>query len=228
MDEAKRLLIPNTCQVPNVLLDEVMPNVSGAGLKVLLAIVRQTYGFGQTSKQISFKRLCALTGLSTPSVASGIRELGDLITINKGPKNSHIQNEYSLNLDVGSGQLLKKFNRLKNLTGKETLLEPVKKLNSLKPTLKPNKNINRPTALPDDFKVTEGMRQWASKNGLPSPDGELEAFRDYHLARGTTWKDWNAAFRTWMRNSVKYGGPKTLDRSYPRIAAKEGKYARLG
>ena len=30
-----RLLIPNTCQVPNVLLDEVMPRIGGVALKVL-------------------------------------------------------------------------------------------------------------------------------------------------------------------------------------------------
>jgi hypothetical protein len=52
-----KLLIPNTCQVPNVLLDEIMPRIGGVALKVLLAIVRQTYGFGVPSRQIGLKKL---------------------------------------------------------------------------------------------------------------------------------------------------------------------------
>ncbi len=33
---------------------------------------------------------------------------------------------------------------------------------------------------------------------------ELAAFRDHHSAKGTRFVDWNAAFRTWLRNSVKF------------------------
>jgi len=33
---------------------------------------------------------------------------------------------------------------------------------------------------------------------------ELTAFRDHHSAKGTRFVDWNAAFRTWLRNAVKF------------------------
>jgi hypothetical protein len=39
---------------------------------------------------------------------------------------------------------------------------------------------------------------------------ELEAFKDYHLARGSRFKDWDRAFWTWCRRSVKYSAPKTV------------------
>ena len=74
-----RILIPNTCQVPNVLLDEVMPRISGSSLKVLLAIVRKTYGFQKQADKISFRQLQKLTGLSRDAVNRAIKELGDLL-----------------------------------------------------------------------------------------------------------------------------------------------------
>jgi hypothetical protein len=39
---------------------------------------------------------------------------------------------------------------------------------------------------------------------------EVEAFIDYHTANGSTFKDFNAAFRTWCRNAVKFQAPKTV------------------
>ena len=35
-------------------------------------------------------------------------------------------------------------------------------------------------------------------------DDEVEAFRNYHLAKGSVMKDWDAAFRTWLRNAKRW------------------------
>lgn len=58
--------------------------------------------------------------------------------------------------------------------------------------------------LPDDFIVTETHLELAQKNNWPNPQDELEAFRDYHVARGNTMLDWDRAFYTWLRNAKKY------------------------
>lgn len=101
-----KLLIPNTCQVPNVLLDKVMPRIGDASLRVLLAITRFTYGFGDPQpRKISDTRLQRATGLSR-GVANGINGLGSLITIKAGPKNERVENEYALNLDIATGELV--------------------------------------------------------------------------------------------------------------------------
>jgi hypothetical protein len=34
---------------------------------------------------------------------------------------------------------------------------------------------------------------------------EVEHFRDHATANGVTRKDWDAAFRMWLRNSAKWG-----------------------
>lgn len=107
-----KLLIPNTTQVPNVLLDVVMPQIKNASLRVLLAIVRKTYGFGKRADKISLTQLQRATGLSRQGVVNGIGGLGKLLEskVGKGI------NEYSLNLDVSTGQLVNAVDQSINLT----------------------------------------------------------------------------------------------------------------
>jgi hypothetical protein len=38
-------------------------------------------------------------------------------------------------------------------------------------------------------------------------DVEADQFEDFHRAKGSVFKDWDAAFRTWLRNSAKYSSP---------------------
>jgi hypothetical protein len=55
--------------------------------------------------------------------------------------------------------------------------------------------------------VTDTHRAFARENGLPNPDEQLPAFRDYWLAqpgqKGVK-ADWDATFRNWLRNEAKY------------------------
>lgn len=64
----------------------------------------------------------------------------------------------------------------------------------------------RGTRAPDLMPVSDAMRRWAADNGVrhDALAGETEAFLDYHRAKGTVHKDWNAAWRNWMRNAKGY------------------------
>lgn len=62
---------------------------------------------------------------------------------------------------------------------------------------------SRATALPSDFWPDDTAQRMAGELGLSLQD-ELAAFCDHHAAKGTTFKDWQAGFRTWLRNSAKY------------------------
>jgi hypothetical protein len=48
---------PNTTQVPDELFDLLMPNLTDAELRVLLYIVRRTFGFKKQSDNISLKQM---------------------------------------------------------------------------------------------------------------------------------------------------------------------------
>lgn len=137
-----KLLIPNTCQVPNVLLDEVMPRLSGGSLKVLLAIVRKTYGFQKRSDKISFRTLRELTGLSRDAVNHAIKDLGPFLTVTHGRKGVPTLegvNEYALNLNVETGELVRNSDQSENRTSQKNRQEQVRKSDSSKPnSSKPN------------------------------------------------------------------------------------------
>jgi phage replication O-like protein O len=207
-----KLLIPNTCQVPNVLLDKIMSQVSGAAFKVAMAIARQTYGFQETSRHIGLTKLSELTGLSRPAVVGGIKELGELLTVKHGPKNSRTSNEYALNIDIATGGLVKKFNQSKNLTSQEN--EPelvkkfnqrlVKKVNSLKPTLKQRESGEpEKKPLPPNFELTDGMKRFATEKGLTSITAAFDKFVRWHRSKSTKSADWGSEWELWVLREVE-------------------------
>lgn len=56
---------------------------------------------------------------------------------------------------------------------------------------------------PETFAPDERAETLAVSYGL-NVHKLLGAFRDHHRARGTVFKDWQAAFRNWIRNEVKF------------------------
>jgi hypothetical protein len=78
---------PNYTQVPDELFDELLPELSGAELKVLLYIIRRTFGFKRDSDSISLsqmlngiqgrdgQRLDRGAGVSKPTLLQALRSL---------------------------------------------------------------------------------------------------------------------------------------------------------
>jgi hypothetical protein len=54
----KGFISPRYTQVPDALFDDLMAYLSGAELKVLLYIIRRTFGFKKDSDYISLRQLC--------------------------------------------------------------------------------------------------------------------------------------------------------------------------
>lgn len=70
------------------------------------------------------------------------------------------------------------------------------------------KRRQRAHQLPDDFEPTEKHRALAGELGVILID-EFAKFRDYHRAKGSTMKDWNAALNNWLRNAKDFQRGKT-------------------
>lgn len=86
----------------------------------------------------------------------------------------------------------------------------------------------RATQLPDDFQPNDSNRKVAAEQGVSIAE-QLPQFRDHHMARGSTMKDWHAALNTWLRNAKKFdrgrpGGQKaeTPQERARRMAAERG------
>jgi hypothetical protein len=63
---------------------------------------------------------------------------------------------------------------------------------------KPPATTKKATQLPADFTPNDSNRRIAAERGLDLR-ACFEQFADHHRARGSTFKDWNLAFNTWLR-----------------------------
>ena len=83
MKETTSSILPNSTQVPNVVLDEWMPRLSDPEFRILLVVVRQTLGWiedVETKRRkekdwISHSQLAMKTGKSSASITRGIKAL---------------------------------------------------------------------------------------------------------------------------------------------------------
>lgn len=75
----------------------------------------------------------------------------------------------------------------------------------------------RATQLPSDWAPNDKHGEIAEREGVGLKH-EREQFVDFHTAKGSTFKDWDAAFRTWLRNATKYGSSNV--RQLPQAASR--------
>lgn len=80
--------------------------------------------------------------------------------------------------------------------GGETATDP-----SASRTAKPARRV---CSIPDDFTPNEAGIAYASQRRISLHD-ELPAFCNWHQAKGSTMKDWQAAWRTWCDKAVEFG-----------------------
>jgi len=90
-----------------------------------------------------------------------------------------------------------------NATIPEPEPEPEEKRDT---NVSPKKPVRRAMSLPDDWVPSEKNIQDAHAKDFTDLEiqNEADKFRDYHLAKGTTFKDWDAGWRTWLRNTRKF------------------------
>jgi hypothetical protein len=122
---------PNNTQVPDELFDKLLPALSGAELKVLLYIIRRTFGFKRESDTISLSQMLTGiqardgrvldrgTGLSKPALLQALRSLGE--------KNI-IETERRRSSERGDEPTVYKVKFVEATRGQETLPPVVKKV----------------------------------------------------------------------------------------------------
>jgi hypothetical protein len=57
---------------------------------------------------------------------------------------------------------------------------------------------------PDLFEITEKCKIWAKENKIEGIEAETAKFLDYHRAKGSKFKNWESAWRYWMRNAKAF------------------------
>lgn len=65
---------PNYTQAPNEFFDEIMRDLGYAELKVVLAVIRMTFGFHRKSAKATLTTMCRMTGLTRYAVLEGAKK----------------------------------------------------------------------------------------------------------------------------------------------------------
>ncbi|MEL7445078.1 MAG: hypothetical protein AAGK02_04610 [Pseudomonadota bacterium] len=92
---------------------------------------------------------------------------------------------------------------------------------------KPKKRRAPLTVVPEGFALSEAARSFGLGKGMNEQevDNEFERFRNWHAAKGTEYRDWTAAWRTWAgrwtpaRSAAGASGAHRPDSSSDWIAA---------
>ena len=61
------------------------------------------------------------------------------------------------------------------------------------------KYIKEKTSLPENFTISEAVRVWADKKGFDRLEDHLESFKDRATMKDYQYVDWDAAFKTAIR-----------------------------
>lgn len=61
-----------------------------------------------------------------------------------------------------------------------------------------------PEGFPDEEAITLARDRFAEASVSLNPTREAQRFRDHNLAKGKLFKDWRAAWRTWVNNAIAW------------------------
>jgi len=120
------MLIPNSFQTPNIIVDEVLPYLQGSETKVVLFLIRKTFGWHKKQDKISLSQFEKGTGLSRQSIIDSLNFLCDLNLVLKYETQKGSTNSFELNIDWNLEQ---NKSSLKN--------RPVKKLDQCSQKIRP-------------------------------------------------------------------------------------------
>src|SRR4051812_9086300 len=130
------LCIQNSTQVPNVLLDTIMPSVSPADWKLLSFICRKTFGWQKTQDRISLSQFVKGTGLSMKWVIQRLALFAEQGLLIKTDSSKGSLWEINLKCDFEAVRDLLQSTRSSRASSKSPLVSPVTKPNQTKPSRK--------------------------------------------------------------------------------------------
>ena len=208
-------------RIANELLDAILGfGFTGRQLTIVLAVIRKTYGFNKKQDEIGLSQFRDITGMARQHASKAIIELRDMnvLTVGEG----RYANLISLNKrykEWGNKSITKSVTPITKSVTVKPITESVtgyhqngsKSITELGTTKDiPKDNTKRQgkkkpaTQLQDDFMLTEGSIAYAQKKNINIAQ-EFDSFKNWHMAKASTFSDWQAAWRTWCDKAVQFG-----------------------
>lgn len=165
---------------------------------------------GEQGAWPSIATLAKMVGTSERSIKrdiAALKELGELVVV---PQGAPVSNQYKPNLY---------FVNLTGVTGEHPsgsgVTDEVSRGDTAGKsgvTRSGTQNLKRNIIKHGDFNPSQEFINDLEKQ-FPGVDirVNLESFNDWVKAKGASYKDWNAAFRNWVRKDYKWNPPKTQD-----------------
>lgn len=154
--------IPNSFQIPNAFVDEMLAKVSGNASKCYMIIARKTRGWQKECDKISRTQFMKLSGLSKPTIIKACNELIELKIL----KSEEAGQDILYELDESNFFTSKDFLPVNNFdpASKEFLLVTSKEFlptkTNIKTTIKNNKKINKKDLDLSGFKQQPSEQVW--------------------------------------------------------------------
>lgn len=195
---------PNSFQVPNAIIDQVMKKVTSNAFKCYMLIVRQTTGWNKEKDRISMSQLQSKTGLTARTIMRAMNELIDLNLIERLHKNGKVTT-YKL-VTLVSHEKQKPVTPMSHSSDTDVTRTSDTGV-TLQNTTKQNTTSTKGVMAPCDFAIDENLAEWITQKQFNFDIAiELEKFKNHEYQKPK--KDWNAAFRNWLLNTKKYEDEK--------------------
>lgn len=178
--------IPNSFQVPNALIDDLMAELGGVELKCYLLVIRKTKGWSKEFDAISLSQFVTFTGAGKTAVISALKNLVDagLLVRKVGARNTSV---YAINLFRNStsseSELVQKVNRTSSESEPVTSSESEHTKNNIKNT---TQNTNTNLAVSNTRAKKSEKINPENLDGLVFEDQSLQDFGIGYIDR-TKW-----------------------------------------
>lgn len=189
-------MIPNSTQTPNIILDKYIKELSGAEFKVLMFLVRKTFGWGKEKDWITNKYAKEQTGLAGGTVSEALKTLidkeivvaknndGNLLRTTRERQQSgknHRKIYYSLSITVHSGERAFHSSEKDAVHSSETTKQThIDKTNSKQEDVSADKF----TKEDKEYKLAKKLKNYVDDNSLhkSGPDLDSSSFQNWCTA----------------------------------------------
>lgn len=193
----------NFTRIPNDYLRDDRISLKAKGL--LAQLLSHSPGWS-----VSVRNLAEANGCGSHSITVAIQELEDagyLIRKQEKDQQGRFEPMSWLTKDPHGSDPVPDYPQPENSTPDN----PHTKKNTIKKTKEKKTTQKIATRIPNDFQITDEMRQWADEK-VPDLDIDFhtEMFCDYWRSRGrdATKLDWVAAWRNWLRKTYEDRKPR--------------------
>lgn len=208
--------------IANEIMEALMKYpIPGTQMQCLLTILRKTYGYNKKSDAISLSQFVEFTNLDRRHIHRSLQELKkkNVIRIKKRSANdgTKLTSIYSLNKIYTSWVFVPKKARGSAKLGTKGSA----KLGTDKRQLKDNKEkiikerlgqYEKIISIPKNYAIQpEHINYAISKKLIKSQaEDQFDGFVIHFNKTGKKYKDWYAAYQSWVRNAIKWGNVQII------------------